>query len=283
MANIITKNPIVISAGDYVTVTNGGTEFSGLERVVYTVAIPQAVGTGSNVEFTNISSSIPTIINDGSTEYKLTIGGISGSTDFTFGITGSVTASGDLNVQGNATVGGTITAKLLRGEITSSATINSSGSTSFGNDTADTHHRTGSVLLSGSFKLNQYNASSMSTDTSLTDGSSTDLPTENAAKSYTDSQASTPHTYFRKCFTHTGSFISAGSASFTAATASAPTGITDTAEDDFFFFLNGQYMEHNALNIEQSGSKLYLIVNNANIGYNLTSDDEIVGWGKFNS
>ena len=42
-------------------------------------------------------------------------------------------------------------------------------------------------------------------------------------------------------------------------------------------------MEHNALNIEQSGSKLYLIVNNANIGYNLTSDDEIVGWGKFNS
>jgi hypothetical protein len=67
-------------------------------------------------------------------------------------------------------------------------------------------------------------------------------------------------------------------------TASAPTGITGTTEDDFMFFVNGMLVENDALTIEQSGSGvLKLQVNTGSLGYILESDDEIVGFGKFNS
>jgi len=72
-------------------------------------------------------------------------------------------------------------------------------------------------------------------------------------------------------------------ASFTAATASAPSGLTTVDENDFVFFLNGQYMEHDALEIQQSGSSFLLKVNTTSIGYVLESDDEILAHGKFNS
>ena len=72
-------------------------------------------------------------------------------------------------------------------------------------------------------------------------------------------------------------------ASFSATTASAPTGITATSEDDFVFFINGQYMEHDALEIEQAGASFYLKVDVDSIGYVLESDDEIIAHGKFNA
>ena len=72
-------------------------------------------------------------------------------------------------------------------------------------------------------------------------------------------------------------------ASFTAVTASAPTGITATNEDDFVFFINGQYMEHDALEIEQAGASFYLKVDVDSIGYVLESDDEVLAHGKFNA
>ena len=72
-------------------------------------------------------------------------------------------------------------------------------------------------------------------------------------------------------------------ASFTAVTASAPTGITATNEDDFVFFINGQYMEHDALEIEQAGASFYLKVDVESIGYVLEADDEIIAHGKFTS
>ena len=52
---------------------------------------------------------------------------------------------------------------------------------------------------------------------------------------------------------------------------------------DFVFFINGQYMEHNALAIQQKGSSLELHVHTGSIGYILESDDEILSIGKFNS
>ena len=64
---------------------------------------------------------------------------------------------------------------------------------------------------------------------------------------------------------------------------SAPTGLTATSEDDFIFFINGQYMEHDALTIKQAGSSLLLLVDTDSIGYSLESDDEIIASGKFNS
>ena len=69
----------------------------------------------------------------------------------------------------------------------------------------------------------------------------------------------------------------------TAVTASAPSGVTATDENDFLFFINGQYMEHDALTIQQSGSSFLLQVDTDGIGYELESDDEIISVGKFNS
>ena len=118
----------------------------------------------------------------------------------------------------------------------------------------------------------------------MADGSTTALVTENAAKSYVDSTAGDAQTYLRKQYVKSSASITnATTASFTAVTASAPTGYTTTNENDFIFFINGQYMEHNALAIQQKGSSLELHVHTGSIGYDLESDDEILSIGKFNS
>ena len=123
----------------------------------------------------------------------------------------------------------------------------------------------------------------ISNDTSLADDSALALVTENAVKSYLDDGTDDINTYLRKCFTYTGSFVSTSTSSFAAVTASAPTGVTSTSEDDFMFFINGQMMEHDALTIQQSSSYFYLKIDNDSIGYDLASIDEVVAWGKFNS
>ena len=118
----------------------------------------------------------------------------------------------------------------------------------------------------------------------MADSSTTALVTENAVKTYVDDQTDDQQTYLRKQYVKSSSSITVPStASFTAVTASAPTGMTDTTENDFIFFINGQYMEHDAIAIEQSSSVLLLKVDNDSIGYDLEADDEIMAWGKFNS
>ena len=124
----------------------------------------------------------------------------------------------------------------------------------------------------------------ISNDTSFTDGSSTALVTENEIKTYIDENTATVSGYLRKNFYKTSASITgATTASFTALTASAPTGYTATSENDFVFFINGQYMEHDALGIQQKGSSLELHVDTGSMGYTLESDDEILSIGKFNS
>ena len=110
------------------------------------------------------------------------------------------------------------------------------------------------------------------------------------SKYYVDNEisnnvVSTGTTYLRKQFVKTvGSITGSNTASFTAVTASAPSGMTATTENDFIFFINGQYMEHDALEIEQKTSVLFhLKVDTGSIGYELESDDEIIAHGKFNS
>ena len=63
----------------------------------------------------------------------------------------------------------------------------------------------------------------------------------------------------------------------------SPARMTATSEDDFIFFINGQYMEHDALTIKQEGTSLVLLVNTGSIGYDLEADDEILAWGKFDA
>jgi len=66
-------------------------------------------------------------------------------------------------------------------------------------------------------------------------------------------------------------------------TASVPTqgNLLATREDDFLVFVNGQYMEHDAFTIQQSGSDFVINANAGSLGYELNDTDEIVVWGKF--
>ena len=153
---------------------------------------------------------------------------------------------------------GDITANnyIVSSSTTHMTTSFSSGNTAFGDTLNDTHQFTGSFSISGSLTLN---------GSAISAASDSDL-------------------YLRKQFVKKAASITVPStASFTAVTASAPTGIAITNEQDFVFFINGQYMEHDALTIKQAGSTFLLLVDTDSIGYDLESDDEIIATGKFNS
>tara|TARA_B100000424_G_C22871334_1_gene463998 strand:+ start:112 stop:264 length:153 start_codon:yes stop_codon:yes gene_type:complete len=49
------------------------------------------------------------------------------------------------------------------------------------------------------------------------------------------------------------------------------------------FFINGVIVENDGVDIQQVGSSLLLKIDTSNVGYVLSADDEVVGWGKFNS
>jgi len=269
--------PLVLNAGTGVTLSRDGIEFDGSSRLEQIIAIGQAVGTSDNVTFAQVSAS--SLVFDDVTYDNSTITG-------DINVTGSVTTTGDLTIDGNATIGGIVTAQEFHTEFVSGSIIYASGSTQFGDTLDDTHHFTGSLLLTGSFSLNNtaVSVSEISNDTTLADSNASALVTENAVKTYVDNQTDDQQTYLRKHYVKTSSSITVpATASFTAVTASAPTGMTSTTENDFIFFINGQYMEHDAIEIQQAGSSLLLIVDNNSIGYELEGDDEILGVGKFNS
>ena len=271
-------NSFILTQGTGVTISGTGEAFDGSSALTQNISIGQAVGVTDDVVFNQVTASGAIQIGDSSTKYTST--GISGSID----ITGSFETTGDLTVQGDTTITGTLTANEFHTTFTSASIILASGSTRFGDTLDDTHEFTGSVDVTGSFSLNGYSVNEISNDTSLTDGSATSLPTENAVKSFIDAEVGDVQTYLRKQFVKSSASITnATTASFTAVTASAPSGYTVTGENDFVFFINGQYMEHNALAIQQKGSSLELHVHTGSIGYILESDDEILSIGKFNS
>ena len=276
IASITLAHSLSITGGTGVTVTDEEIAFDGSENVSHTISIPQEVETTSNVQFGAVTSSA--ILLD---SVEITSAGSSGN----WSVTGSVNTSGNLTIDGNATIGGTLTAQEFHTEYVSGSIMFTSGSTRFGDTIDDTHNFTGSMYISGSWNLNGTNITEISDDTSLTDGSSTALVTENAVKAYVDSQDSAANqAYIRKQYVKISTtLLNSATASFTAVTASAPSGLTSTTEHDFLFFINGQYMEHDALEIKQNGSSFYLQVDTDGIGYELESDDEILAWGKFNS
>ena len=132
--------------------------------------------------------------------------------------------------------------------------------------------------------MNNYSVDEISNDGTLADGSALALVTENATKTYVDAQTDTQQTYLRKQFVKKSSSITIpGTASFSAVTASAPSDMTATSENDFIFFINCQYMEHDAIQIQQESTTFRLIVDNESIGYDMEADDEVLAIGKFNS
>jgi hypothetical protein len=151
---------------------------------------------------------------------------------------------------------------IVSSSITSMSIAQASGSTAFGDTIDDSHAFTGSLDISGSLTLNG-------------EGINANITSYNE--------------FNRKQYVKKATSITVpATASFTAVTASAPTDITGNqmelvTENDFLFFINGQYMEHDALTIQQAGSTFKVLVDNSSIGYDLESDDEIIAWGKFNS
>ena len=269
------SNPITFNQGTGVTLSQNGVSFDGSTAIDLTISIGQDVGTTSNVTFNSVSASSVTL---GTT----TIDGSAITGDL--GITGSVTLTGDFSVSGDATIGGIVTAQEFHTEFVSASIIYTSGSSQFGDTLDDTHNFTGSLDITGSYTLNGYQVTEISNDTTLADSSATALVTENAAKTYIDTKVLASQTYLRKSFFKKNTSITGTStASFNAVTASAPTSLTDTNENDFVFFINGQYMEHDALTIQQSSTTFLLKVDNGSIGYDLESDDEIIAVGKFDS
>ena len=239
------------------------------------ISIGQSVGVTDNVIFNEVSASSLVI---GTNTYNSN--GISGSLN----ITGSTIVTGSLTVEGDASISGTLTVQEFHTEFVSSSILFESGSTVFGNSSDDTHQFSGSIKTSGSISLNNYSVDEISNDTTLAGGSATALTTENAVKTYVDNQTDTQQAYLRKQFVKKSlSITPPGTASFTATTASAPNDLTSTSENDFIFFINGQYMEHDALQIKQQASSFLLIVDNDSIGYDMETDDEILAIGKFNS
>ena len=276
--SISVSNPLIFQGGTGVTLSNSGVAFDGSSLLTQIISIGQDVATTADTQFATQTLTNSLQIGTSSTKYTST--GISGS----IGITGSLETSGDMTILGSATILGKLTANELHTTFTSASIIFASGSTKFGDTQDDTHEFTGSVDVTGSFSLNGYSVDEISNDTSLTDGSATAVVTENAVKTYVTNNATDTATYLRKnFFKSSASITNATTASFTAVTASAPTGLTSTTENDFVFFINGQYMEHNALAIQQKGSSLELHVDTGSIGYILESDDEILSIGKFNS
>jgi len=272
---VATTLPLTFNQGTGVTLSLDGIEFNGSSRVDQTISIGQAVETTSNVTFNQVSAS-SVVFNDITYD--------SGSITGDLNITGSVNTTGNLTVDGTATIGGILTAQEFHTEFISASIMYSSGSTQFGDTLDDTHNFTGSLDITGSFEMNSYSVTEISNDTTLTDSSATALVTENAAKTYIDNETDTQQAYLRKQFVKTTSSITVpATASFTAISASAPTGLTATSENDFIFFINGQYMEHDAITIQQAGSTFLLKVDNDSIGYDLETDDEILALGKFNS
>jgi|TARA_R100000030_G_scaffold16844_2_gene11287 hypothetical protein len=272
---ITTTNPIVFNAGTGVILSADGVEFNGAQRVNQTISIGQDVSSTSDVIFNSVSAS--SLILGGTTFKDSQITG-------SISILGSLTTSGNMTIDGNTNVNGTLTVRELHTEFVSASIMYESGSTQFGDTSDDTHQFSGSISISGSLSLNNYSITEISNDTSLTDSSATSLVTENAVKSYVNSNVIQSNSYLRKQFFKASNSITVPStASFSAVSASAPTGMTSTSKNDFVFFINGQYMEHDALDIQQAGSTFHLIVNNDSIGYDLETDDEILAIGKFDS
>ena len=279
------KNPLTLELGTGVTGSINGESFSvreiqGLVDENVTLNIGQEVETTSNTTFNDVTSS--DTINVG----NIFLGdGFISSSNSVIAHTGSVVVTENTTAT-SMTLNGQVNYGKLEVSVTGSTTIFESGSSRFGDSLDDVHSISGSSNISVSFGLSGTSVSEISNDITLGDSNASSLVTENATKEYLNTTlgSAAKLAYLRKSFTHTGSFTSANTSSFTAVTASAPSGVTGTTENDFIFFVNGMMIENDALEIVQKTStNLELRLNTSELGYTLESDDEVIGFGKFNS
>ena len=276
------RNPLTFSGSSGFTVNNPGVNITGVDRKDFVFSIGQDVSSTSDVVFNQVTPDKIIIGSVDSTHIVWTDKSVSASNGTLTQTAGEFfNISGDLTVP-NLTLTGEFTTDKIEALLTGSSTIFESGSTEFGDTTDDTHERTGSLSISGSFGLNNFTVDEISNDTADDGGSQTALATENVAyNSFGDQQPG--FEFVRRKFAHTGSFVSSTTASFTAVTASTVTGLDAVTKQDFMFFNKGMLMEYDAIDVEQSGSTFLMKVNASSMGYGLDSTDEIVAWGKWNA
>ena len=279
MPNFIFKDPLVISGSTGVETSLVG-ELQGHLSTPIEFSIGQGVGTTDDVTFNIVTGSSSAVIGTDAQNIVLAYQSISGSTILLDGeeldISGSLTTLNDLTVTGK------ISARKIESQLSQSITIESSGSTKFGDDVSDKHTVTGSMTITGSLNLNGYIVKEISNDDSLNDNRSDSVVTEYAGKQFF-SDIINKSAYLRKKFAKVASSITPTTASFTAVSASAPNELSATTEEDFMFFNNGMIIEFDALKVMQKGSTFELHIDNSSLGYDLESSDEVVAWGKFNS
>ena len=279
----IFKNPLTLDTSNVTGKVKGNVfstrEFLNNNDTEIVLSIGQDVATTANVQFSNVTSE--NVVKIG----NIFLGdGFISSSNSVVAHTGSIVVTQESTFP-SMTANGRVNYQKLEVSVTGSSTIFKSGSSIFGDDTNDKQMMTGSLDVTGSYKLNGYEINEISNDTNMTDGSATSIPTENAVKTYLSSTGIISElSYLRKSFAHTASISNSTTASFNAITASSPSGLTSTSEEDFMFFVNGMLIEGDALTISQKTStNLELRLNTSGLGYSLDSDDEVVGFGKFNS
>tara|TARA_R110002074_G_scaffold119552_2_gene252761 strand:- start:1106 stop:1960 length:855 start_codon:yes stop_codon:yes gene_type:complete len=277
------NNPITLKSGTGVTLSEGvigftEKDFDGSNSANVKVAIGQPIGTSDNVQFDSVTLTSGDSLNVGG--FVISDGTISGSR---VRFQQDLEVTQNLRVTSSLVVNGTITSGSGTFGSTSKTTTHNTGSTRWGESLTQKQFATGSFEISSSFFLNGYEINEISNDTDLTDQSPKAFVTENVTKSHL-ATIKPDRDYLRKSFVHTGSFVNSATSSFTAITASSPTSMTSTSENDFMFFINGMVMENDALTIEQKGStNLELRIDTDALGYILDSSDEVIGFGKFNS
>ena len=144
---ITLSNPFTLSSGTGIILTNDGEAYNGSAEISHQISIPQEVAINSNVQFNAVTSSAFLI---GARTF--TDSGVDGN----WAITGSLSTTSNLIINGNATIDGTLIAQEFHTEFVSASILYTSGSTRFGDTIDDTHYFTGSINLSGSLVVNGY-------------------------------------------------------------------------------------------------------------------------------
>ena len=280
------KKPLTIKSGTGVSLSESNTpftekDFDGSNSSTIKVGIGQAVGTTDSVVFNTVTLSPSTlVIGSGSAnQMNFADGQISGS-DIQF--QNDLTITQNLNTTNIMVVQDIISSSASSFGSRIQSNTHNTGSTRWGESLTQKQFVTGSFEVTGSFSLNKYEIKEISNDTNLTDQSPNALITENVAKTFL-ATLKPDRDYLRKSFTHTGSFVNSSQVRFAALTASAPTSLKSTSENDFMFFINGMLIENDALTIEQASSNLNLNLDTNALGYTISAQDEIIGFGKFNS
>lgn len=292
MSDIIFKinKPLTLKSGTGVTLTRDSVEFfekdfDGSNNAEVVVSIGQGVGTTDNVQFNAVSLTSGDSLSIGVPPNLVISDGIISGSRVKFKenlvVTQSLVVTGSVLINGPIASGsGTFGSK-------SQVVTHNTGSTRWGENTSQKQFFSGSLDVTGSIRLNTLstsdNMNKISNDTSLSGNSRTTLVTENVAKTHL-ATIKPDRDYLRKSFVHTGSFVNSSTASFSVVTASAPTSLTATSENDFMFFINGMLVENDALQIiQKTSTNLELHLDSSELGYTIQGSDEIIGFGKFNS